>query len=388
MTKKRHTPDSLADKLDQTLPPGSTGKPVEGDDSLVNAALWLASAPRPEFRSEAKAQLQARLIQQAQQQAHPKISRPNFSPLLRWAMIASVVLVVMTAAVPLTLASVPGDVLYPVKQSVEQLAGRLADNPQSQARLHLIHAERRLQEIEVFLERDQVYEPLVHAMLDHLAGAAQIVRTQAGITPEVQFEIEERTLAFSTALNNLLLGESPENSAYINPLMTDVAATQGSGALLLPATETPTPSATSVPTNTETATLTSTATSTPSLTATTTPSNTPTVTATITPSATSSPTATIIVVPPTAVPANDSVAIDANGQIIWQDNGACDNPPPPWAPAHGWRARCEGQSQPPQQPGNNGQGNPPANPLGQQNQNNGNSGNNGNNGNRGQGKNG
>lgn len=30
----------------------------------------------------------------------------------------------------------------------------------------------------------------------------------------------------------------------------------------------------------------------------------------------------------------------------WTDNGSCANPPPPWAPAHGWRARCEGAPQP------------------------------------------
>jgi hypothetical protein len=27
--------------------------------------------------------------------------------------------------------------------------------------------------------------------------------------------------------------------------------------------------------------------------------------------------------------------------IIWSDDGNCNNPPPPWAPAHGWRRRCE-----------------------------------------------
>ena len=28
--------------------------------------------------------------------------------------------------------------------------------------------------------------------------------------------------------------------------------------------------------------------------------------------------------------------------IIWQDDGKnCGNPPPPWAPANGWRRRCE-----------------------------------------------
>ncbi|MCC6567308.1 MAG: hypothetical protein IT298_16220 [Chloroflexi bacterium] len=27
---------------------------------------------------------------------------------------------------------------------------------------------------------------------------------------------------------------------------------------------------------------------------------------------------------------------------LWRDPGGCDNPPPPWAKAYGWRARCEG----------------------------------------------
>ena len=33
----------------------------------------------------------------------------------------------------------------------------------------------------------------------------------------------------------------------------------------------------------------------------------------------------------------------ADGQV-WQDPGNCSNPPPPWAPANGWRRRCEGQN--------------------------------------------
>lgn len=32
--------------------------------------------------------------------------------------------------------------------------------------------------------------------------------------------------------------------------------------------------------------------------------------------------------------------IVVDGQV-WRDPGNCDNPPPPWAPAHGWRKRCE-----------------------------------------------
>lgn len=51
--------------------------------------------------------------------------------------------------------------------------------------------------------------------------------------------------------------------------------------------------------------------------------------------------------------ATEDVVIGEAGEV-WRDNGNCDNPPPAWAPANGWRRRCEGQSQ---NNGNNGNGN-------------------------------
>ncbi|MAU12884.1 MAG: hypothetical protein CL607_23895 [Anaerolineaceae bacterium] len=36
------------------------------------------------------------------------------------------------------------------------------------------------------------------------------------------------------------------------------------------------------------------------------------------------------------------VEIFVNNGIVWRDAGTCSNPPPSWAPAWGWRARCEG----------------------------------------------
>ncbi|MBZ0278785.1 MAG: hypothetical protein K8I60_21750 [Anaerolineae bacterium] len=35
----------------------------------------------------------------------------------------------------------------------------------------------------------------------------------------------------------------------------------------------------------------------------------------------------------------DVVVLDGE---VWRDDGNCGNPPPPWAPANGWRRRCEG----------------------------------------------
>jgi hypothetical protein len=56
----------------------------------------------------------------------------------------------------------------------------------------------------------------------------------------------------------------------------------------------------------------------------------------------------------------DTLAISPDGESVWRDTGNCDNPPPPWAPAVGWRRRCEGGSgvpPAPQQGSRPGQGN-------------------------------
>ncbi|MBZ0294349.1 MAG: DUF5667 domain-containing protein [Anaerolineae bacterium] len=392
MTEERHTPDSLADELDHMLPPDSGDIGAASDDALVNAAQQLASAPRPQLDAGKKADIQAMLMQQVQQQYGPsRTVRPNFRPLVRWAVAACVVLAVMAGGTSATLASVPGDIFYPVKQSLEQIETQLANSPQALAFAHLTHAERRVQEVGVLLNRGEVDVPLVHAALDQMASAAQVARAETTIPADTLREIEDRTYALSTSLNNLLIGELPNYGSEIDPVMTDVAATQDSGALLLPATATFTPTSTATETFTSTATLTPTATLTSTATATPTQTHTPSPTMTLVPS----PTPTLApLIQPTA---DDSIVIGDDGQVIWRDNGSCDNPPPAWAPANGWRTRCENQSpgtsnQPGNSgqnnpPGNNGQGNPPDNPgnsspPGQQNPNNpNNSGGNGNNGN-------
>lgn len=48
---------------------------------------------------------------------------------------------------------------------------------------------------------------------------------------------------------------------------------------------------------------------------------------------------TIIIIAVTVVIINVDINIDTGE--IWRDNGKCDNPPPPWAPAHGWHRKCD-----------------------------------------------
>jgi hypothetical protein len=50
---------------------------------------------------------------------------------------------------------------------------------------------------------------------------------------------------------------------------------------------------------------------------------------------------TIIIIAITIIIVDVDVVIGDDGSV-WRDEGNCSNPPPPWAPANGWRRRCEG----------------------------------------------
>jgi hypothetical protein len=50
---------------------------------------------------------------------------------------------------------------------------------------------------------------------------------------------------------------------------------------------------------------------------------------------------TIVIIAITIVFINVEVYINPEGTQIWRDNDNCQNAPPPWAPANGWRRRCD-----------------------------------------------
>lgn len=80
----------------------------------------------------------------------------------------------------------------------------------------------------------------------------------------------------------------------------------------------------------------------------------------------------VIQIQPTIIePVNGDIQINAGTGEAWRDDNTCNNPPPAWAPAHGWRARCEGAPA----PGNSGNGNNGNGNAGNGNNGNGNGGN-------------
>lgn len=65
---------------------------------------------------------------------------------------------------------------------------------------------------------------------------------------------------------------------------------------------------------------------------------------------------TNVIVAVTVETVSNQVDVNPNTDEIWRDDGNCNNPPPPWAPANGWRRRCENTNNN-SSGGNNGNGN-------------------------------
>ena len=57
----------------------------------------------------------------------------------------------------------------------------------------------------------------------------------------------------------------------------------------------------------------------------------------------SSTNGTLVIVAVTIVIINVEVYVGTTPDQVWRDDGSCANPPPDWAPAVGWRRRCEGR---------------------------------------------
>lgn len=68
-------------------------------------------------------------------------------------------------------------------------------------------------------------------------------------------------------------------------------------------------------------------------------------------------TTSTVIIAVTVEPVSNEVNINPDTDEIWRDDGNCNNPPPPWAPANGWRRRCENATNNNSGGGNNGNGN-------------------------------
>lgn len=402
MSNQFQDPKSLADYLDSILPPGQQTTPEGDADPMVDAAIRLASAQRPQLSHEAFNRIQAQLdaAQDASSHGQSQQATPSglriihFNPVLKWAAAIVLIFLVMLGGVSgAALAANPGDILYPVKQVVEDVELVLATSQQGKAKIHLIHAERRINEALTLLNRGEFDARLFNESLAAMKAAATIA-DKAGVTGDALAELENRTMHVNLLIDNILTQAESSNfvsSAELNAVVGQVNAARDSGQMLYtpvttPAPVTPDVVATAPPSATFTPTITPTSTRTPTPTVTLTP--TAMGTATDIPAEPTEPPILVIEGPVSAIDGNlvtiygmqieldaddlrlnllrvgdtlrvttteaddgetistfefpnEEVSLSPGGQEAYRDDGNCDNRPPAWAPAPGWYARCE-----------------------------------------------
>lgn len=107
---------------------------------------------------------------------------------------ACLVCLILITAIPAALASVPGDVLYPVKRLTEQVRLALTSGPQ-QAALHLNLAQTRLAELRVLATRHEVPSNL----LTEISAETAVVFQQI---PSLPPEQQEALLTHLTEFND------------------------------------------------------------------------------------------------------------------------------------------------------------------------------------------
>ncbi|MBZ0303143.1 MAG: DUF5667 domain-containing protein [Anaerolineae bacterium] len=260
MTEPRSNPDFLAERLDALVPPGRFDAPERDADPLVEAAILIASSPQPEpLSADARLRIRAQVLAAPLPPVRAPFPRPAVRRVTRWGLAASIALIVLFMGLRSpVLASVPGDLLYPLKLGVEQVELGLATSTQERAFVHLAHAERRAQEAWTVAEQGQLPDTLTLQALDEMLTASRLARADTALGTGTLLQLEARSVQVNALIHAaLVLADQSDQipQAAVTDLTQRIQATQTGGGLLLPATPTllPSPASTLTPEPTLTA---------------------------------------------------------------------------------------------------------------------------------------
>lgn len=175
MTKPKQDPNTLAEQLDDALPPEKPDtKPVR-EDPLIEVAAKLATSEYPALTPEKMEQIEARVLD-----VHAQLSTSGRAMRLATVQRALQILIVMElllfVAIFVTLIpeigrSVPGDWLYSVNRAGEKVEMALVDIVRDGSAVHTELVERRIEESLVLLGRGVVDLDLIGEAIDNLENA-------------------------------------------------------------------------------------------------------------------------------------------------------------------------------------------------------------------------
>ena len=301
MTEFRHDPNSLANRLDQLLPPGQPDQVRADGDPLVEVAARIASAPRPMLSPDALAQLQTRVMQA---QPLPLRAARRIPASGRLALVASLTMLLIAGAV--FAARELGVTL--IAPGVPTATSTPTSTPTMTPTL-----------IQSATPVTPTSAPPTETVEAPLIAPTTVIITEtstaapASATPPITSDvIPPADAPPPTALPVTMIVEGPVQVINSNIItIYDINITINAGDPLLAQIQV---------------------------------GDFVRVEGDVINDVNST------VVGVNVFVAEPDVIVGNNNDIVWQDDGNCGNPPPPWAPAHGWRTRCEGAPR----PGNSG----------------------------------
>jgi hypothetical protein len=153
---------------------------------LQSAARLASDSARPQLSTAAKSAMLQQVLDAMPQPVTtaPKVKtsehilRPTFWTIILKAAAGfiAVLLVAGLVTAPASANSLPGDVLYPVKRSYENVQLAFIQSPQSQAEIHLTQAQTRMDELQRLVLRGDYEETLVVDSLDSLSDAITVAQ--------------------------------------------------------------------------------------------------------------------------------------------------------------------------------------------------------------------
>ena len=199
------TPEELARRLDNMMASGrNISSPGTADDPRIRIAQSLATARHPEMSPEMSARIQSKMIAaHRQKMSRKRAPRPQYTMVLRWAaVLAAAVIFFSAAAMPAVASSVPGELWYPVKRNLETVEIVIAPSSAARAEVHLTQAERRINEVQVLLQRRLFDADLMidaHNSLSYYEQSTQALGTisnrdearAAGVTESIALLLQE-----------------------------------------------------------------------------------------------------------------------------------------------------------------------------------------------------
>ncbi len=255
--------------------------------TLLSIAVRLPALPATALPADRREAIQARLLKRAAEQQSERLPRRESQPArLAWRRLLPAVFAVMAilslagwGVTSASAASLPGELLYPIKRLSEQVAITLAP-VEGQPDLHVTLAQRRLAEYESLSARGE-FEPtlIVEAAIEIDTALSQVEGADVATS---QVSVEQVALQAETqlqALSDRVAALSVDQQAEVQSARTLFAASRARMAKIMKTHPVATPPGQGDP-GRSTPTATGTASLTPTGTATATPL--PTATATVT----------------------------------------------------------------------------------------------------------